>query len=81
MKTETGPKSFKVMKWLRETRDQINEEIADMSGDELREWFCRRPTDPVLARMYDRRRAPRADERRGGFPVNIRAPREVEDDD
>ena len=54
-----GEKSFDVMKWLRETRDGINEEIADMSGEELREWFSRRPTDPVLARMFDRRKAPK----------------------
>lgn len=60
MKNETAEQPFEVMKWLRETRDRINEEIADMSGEELREWFSRRPTDPVLARMFDRRKAPTA---------------------
>ena len=56
--SETTPKAFDCMKWLRETRDQINEEIADMSGKELREWFSRQPTDPMLARLFDRRKAP-----------------------
>ena len=64
MKTEADEKSFDVMKWLREVRDRINEEIAEMSGGNLREWFFRRPTDPVLARLFDRRTVP--DAREGG---------------
>lgn len=49
---------FDCVKWIREVRDWINEEIADMTGEELREWFARRPTDPVLARLFDRMGAP-----------------------
>ena len=54
MTPQTGEKSFDVMKWLRETRDRINGKIADMSGEELREWFSQRPTDPILAGLFDR---------------------------
>ena len=57
MNTETGEKGFDVMKWTREVRDRINDQIADMSGEELREWLSQRPTDPVLARLFDRRKA------------------------
>ena len=38
MKSETGKKSFDVMKWLRETRDRHYEETKDMTPEErLRE--------------------------------------------
>lgn len=58
METEPGEKKFDCVKWTREVRDRINEEIADLSGEELREWFSRRPTDPILARLFDLRKAP-----------------------
>lgn len=58
MKSEPREKKFDCVKWTREVRDRINEEIADMSGEELREWFSQRPTDPVLARLFDRRKSP-----------------------
>ena len=58
MKSEPTVKRFDCVKWTREVRDRINEEIADMSGEELQEWFSRRPTDPVLARLFDRRTVP-----------------------
>ncbi|WP_419167136.1 hypothetical protein [Candidatus Palauibacter sp.] len=58
IKSDADEKSFDVMKWLRETRDRINEEIVDTSGEELREQFSRRPRDPVLAGLFDRRKVP-----------------------
>ncbi len=58
MTPQTGEKSFDVMKWLRATRDRHYEETKDMSREERREWYSRRPKDPVLARLFDRRKAP-----------------------
>lgn len=62
MKSEPTVKRFDCVKWTREVRDRLNDEIADMSGEELREWFSRRPTDPVLARLFDRRTVPEGSE-------------------
>ncbi len=61
MKTKAGEKAFDCVKWTREVRDRINEEIADMSGADLREWFAQRPADPLLAKLFDRRTAPAGD--------------------
>ena len=58
MTSDVGEKSFDVMKWLRATREQIYEETKHMSPEERRAWYSRRPTDPVLARLFDRRRVP-----------------------
>ena len=58
MITEDGGKAFDCVKWTRQIRDQIHEETAGMSHEERREWYSRRPTDPVLARLFDRRKAP-----------------------
>ena len=58
MKSESREKEFDCVKWTREVRDRINDQIADMSGEELREWLSQRPTEPVLARLFDRRKAP-----------------------
>ena len=55
MSSVVGGKSFDVMKWLRATRAELYEETKNMSIDERREWESRRPTDPVLARLFDRR--------------------------
>ena len=41
------------VKWTREVRDRINEEIVDMSDGEFRECFSQPPTDTVLGRLYD----------------------------
>ena len=41
------------VKWTREVRDRINEEIVAMSDRELRECFSQRPTDAVLGSLYD----------------------------
>ena len=73
MKSGVGERSCDVLKWLRETdrvkwtrevQDRINDEIADMSDDGVRERFSRRPMDRALARLFDRRRVPR---RAGGL--------------
>ena len=58
MNSDPKEKSFDVMKWLRETRDQIYEESKDMTREERRAWYSQRPTDPILARLFDRRKAP-----------------------
>ncbi|MYI47169.1 MAG: hypothetical protein F4123_12470 [Gemmatimonadetes bacterium] len=58
MKTEAGEKAFDCVKWTRSTRDRISAEIRDMSQDELVRWFeDRRPADPFLAELFDRREA------------------------
>jgi len=68
MKTEAGEKTFDCVKWTRSTRDRISAEIRDMSQEELVRWFeDRRPTDPFLAELFDRREAPVGD--RGLDPV------------
>ncbi len=68
MKTEAGEKAFDCVRWTRRTRDSISAEIRDMSRDELGRWFeDRRPTDPFLAELFDRREAPAGD--RGLAPV------------
>ena len=61
MKSGNDQKSFDVMKWLRETRDRIYEETKHMTPEEELAWYSRRPTDPVLARLFDRRKAPGGD--------------------
>ena len=58
MTRDTDEKSFDVMKWLRATRDQMYEETRDMSVEERLEWYSRWPTDPELARLFDRRKVP-----------------------
>ena len=62
MKTEVKEKAFDCVKWTRRTRDRISAEIRDMSREELGRWFeDRRPTDPFLAELFDRREAPKGD--------------------
>ena len=60
MKTEYGEKAFDCVKWTRQVRDRIHEETAGMSYEELRKWYSRRPTDPALARLFDRMKAKEA---------------------
>ncbi len=63
MKTEAGEeKAFDCVRWMRSTRDRISAEIRDMSQEELVRWFEeRRPADPFLAELFDRRKAPSGD--------------------
>ena len=58
MKGDADQKSFDVMKWLRETRDRIYEETKDMTPEEERAWYAQRPTDPILAKLFDLRKVP-----------------------
>ena len=60
MTSDAREKSFDVMKWLRATRADIYEETKDMSFEELRRWTEERVRrDPFLAKLYDRRKAPK----------------------
>ena len=56
MNSDAKEKAFDCMKWLRETRDQIYEETKDMTREEWRAWYSQRPTDPILARLFDLRK-------------------------
>ena len=56
MKSDAREKSFDVMKWLRATRAELYEETKHMSPEERRAWRSRRPTHPVLAKWFDRRK-------------------------
>ena len=58
MKSETDEKPFDCVKWTRKVRDRINAEIRDMSYEEERRYFNRRPTNPFLAELFDRMQAP-----------------------
>ncbi|MDE0101674.1 MAG: hypothetical protein OXN89_04785 [Bryobacterales bacterium] len=46
------------MTWTREVRNTIYEETKHMTREERQEWYSRRPRDPVLARLFDRRKRP-----------------------
>lgn len=60
MQSETGIRSFDCVKWTRDTRDRISSEIKDMSDEELRRWLeARRPQDPFLAALFDRKASPK----------------------
>lgn len=60
MRGGTGIKSYDCVKWTRETRDRISAEIRDLSDEELRRWLeARRPQDPFLATLFDRRASPK----------------------
>ena len=59
MRDETGQKSFDCVAWTRKVRDEMYEETKHLSADERLEWLrSRRPTDPVLARMWDNAKPP-----------------------
>ena len=60
MDTEPEEKKFDCVKWTREVRDRINEEIADMSFAELSQWLDRRvQEDPFFARIPTARKPAR----------------------
>jgi len=70
MQSETAIKSFDCVKWTRETRDRISAEIKDMSDEELRRWLEeRRPHDPFLAVLFDRKTSPKGSRAPGRTPV------------
>lgn len=69
MQSEISIKAFDCVKWTRETRDRISAEIRDMSDDELGRWLeARRPQDPFLAALFDRKTSPK------GIGAQSRAP-------
>ena len=75
MRNETKPESFDCVKSMRETRDRISAEIADMSYPELSRWMeaCVRD-DPFFARIPKFRKTGAAAEdeagrRSGGWPA------------
>ncbi|MEX0596580.1 MAG: hypothetical protein WD512_08770 [Candidatus Paceibacterota bacterium] len=43
MKT-TSKKDFDAVKYMRQERDRINKEIADMSHEQIKEYFAKRRT-------------------------------------
>ena len=52
MTNETGAKPFDCVKSMREIRNRINAEIADMSYAELSQWLDRQvQEDPFFARI------------------------------
>ena len=59
MKTEAPTKEFDCVRFMREARAQIDEEIKDLSWPELRQWLdSQRPTDPHLAALWDEAKPP-----------------------
>lgn len=55
----TRQKSFDCVQWTRKVRDQMYEETKHMSLEERLDWRrSQRPTDPVLARMWDNAKPP-----------------------
>ena len=52
MTSKNRPKSFDCVKSVREIRDRVSAEIADMSYEELRRWLdARVQQDPFFARI------------------------------
>ncbi len=59
MSNETAKKTFDCVAWTRKVRDEMYEETKHLSPDERLAWRAsRRPTDPVLARMWDNAKPP-----------------------
>ncbi len=53
--TETTSKVFDCVQSMRQARESLNAEIADMSYDELARWFREHQySDPVLQRLSER---------------------------
>ena len=52
MPSEAKAKSFDVIKWLRQVRDQHYEETKDMSWEERKAWYARPSGDPVLDEWF-----------------------------
>lgn len=60
MTNETGAKPFDCVKSMREVRNRINSEIADMSYAELSQWLDRQvQEDPFFARIPTTRKSAR----------------------
>ncbi len=67
MTSETGSKQFDCVKSMREIRNRISAEIADMSYAELSRWLDRRVReDPLFARIPNARKPARPSTVRAG---------------
>ena len=67
MTSETGPKPFDCVKSMREIRNRISAEIADMSYAELSRWLDRQVRkDPFFARIPNARKPARPPMERAG---------------
>lgn len=59
MKAEPSPESFDCVRFMREARARTYEATKHMSTGEFVQWLNRRrPTDPVLAELWDRSQEP-----------------------
>ena len=55
------PKNFDCVQNMRQTRDKLSAEIADMNYDELAQWLrSHQYSDPVLQRLAEKA-APKSD--------------------
>ena len=52
MKNDGDEKSFDVIKWLRQVRDQHYEETRDMSWEERKAWYARPSGNPILDEWF-----------------------------
>ena len=59
MNDPTGDQPFSHVKHLREIRDRINEEIADMTIEERLHWHRTQELDPELEALFARPKPPR----------------------
>lgn len=59
MTVERPPEKFDCLRFVREARARIHEETKHMSAEEFVQWLpSRRPTNPKLAALKDRKLAP-----------------------
>ena len=59
MTDENSPKNFDSIRFVRAARARIHEETKHMSAEEFVEWLhSRRPSDPMLAALKDRKVPP-----------------------
>lgn len=78
MTIKAGPKSFDCVKSMREIRNRISTEIADMSYSELSRWLERQVReDPFFSKIPKSRRPERAADFRKAKGDDAADPREV----
>ncbi len=59
--SDSSSKTFDCVQSMRQTRDKISAEIADMSFEELSRWLSLHEyTDPILKRLAERAAQQRA---------------------
>lgn len=59
MSDSTGDQAFSHVKHLREIRDRIGEEIADMTIEERLRWHESQELDPELEKLFARAKPPK----------------------